>query len=91
MWKLISMKNHNKKLSSHHEKSYSNILKILIPKTENIQIKKSDIFQVSAQKIDSGCSTEPPGRGGSNEYLQSMFWAEIRKIIYTPVNPSFTI
>ena len=26
-------------------------------------------------------------RGGSNGYSQSMFWAEIRKIMYTPVNP----
>ena len=25
-------------------------------------------------------SLEPPRRGGSNEYLQSMFWAEIWKI-----------
>ena len=24
---------------------------------------------------------EPPCRGGSNEYPQSMFWAEIRKIL----------
>ena len=31
------------------------------------------------------------GWGGSNEYPQSMFWAEIRKIMYTPVNHSFTI
>ena len=31
-------------------------------------------------------------RGGSNEYPQSIFFcAEIRKIMYTPVNPSFTI
>ena len=30
-------------------------------------------------------------RGSSNEYPQSMFWAEIRKIKYTPVNLSFTI
>ena len=30
-------------------------------------------------------------RGGSNEYQQSMFWAKIRKRMYTPVNPSFTI
>ena len=29
--------------------------------------------------IDCGYSLEPPRRGGSNEYLQSMFWAEIRK------------
>ena len=26
----------------------------------------------------------------TNEYPQSMFWAEIRKIMYTPVNPTFT-
>ena len=45
----------------------------------------------SAQNIDCGYSLEPPRRGGSNEYPQSIFWAEIRKIMYTPVNPSFTI
>ena len=71
--------------------AYSNILKILPPKTEKFQIKNSDIFHISAQNIDYGYSLEPPRRGGSNEYPQSMFWAEIRKIIYTPVNPSFTI
>ena len=38
------------------------------------------IFLISAQNIDCGYSLEPPRRGGSNEYLQSMFWAEIRKI-----------
>ena len=32
--------------------------------------------------------TEPPQWGSSNEYPQSMFWAGIRKIMYTPVNPS---
>ena len=53
--------------------------------------KNSDIFHVSAQNVDCGCPLEPPRQGGSNEYLQSMFWAEIRKIMYTPVNPSFTI
>ena len=54
-------------------------------------MKISDIFHISAQNIDCGYSLEPPHRGGSNEYRYSMFWAEIRKIIYTPVNPSFTI
>ena len=53
--------------------------------------KNSDIFHISAQNIDCGYSLEPPRRGGSNEYPQSLFWAEIRKIMYTPVNPSFTI
>ena len=43
--------------------AYSNILKILQPKTENFQVKKkSDIFHISAQHIDCGYS-----RGGSNE------------------------
>ena len=36
-------------------------------------------FYISAQNIDSGYSLEPPRRGGSNEYPQSMFWTEIRK------------
>ena len=51
-------------------------------KNENFQIKNSYIFHISAQNIDCGYS---------NEYTQSMFWAEIRKIMYTPVNPSFII
>ena len=38
------------------------------------------IFRISAQNIDCGYSLEPPHRGGSNEYPQSMFWAEIWKI-----------
>ena len=37
------------------------------------QIKNSDIFQISAQNIDCGYSLEPPRRGGSNEYPQSIF------------------
>ena len=39
------------------------------------------IFLISAQNIDCGYSLEPPRRGGSNEYPQSMFWAEIWKIL----------
>ena len=71
--------------------TYSNILKTLPPKNENFQTKNSDIFHISAQNIDCGYLLELPRLGGSNEYPQSMFWAEIRKIMYTPVNPSFTI
>ena len=41
---------------------------------EKIQIKSSDIFYFPAQNIDCGNSLEPPRRGGSNEYLQSMFF-----------------
>ena len=38
------------------------------------------IFLISAQNIDCGYPLEPPRRGGSNEYPQYMFWAEIWKI-----------
>ena len=32
------------------------------------------------KNIECGYSLEPPRRGGSNEYTQSIFWAEIWKI-----------
>ena len=35
------------------------------------------IFLISAQNIDCEYSLEPPRRGGSNEYPQSMFGAKI--------------
>ena len=38
------------------------------------------VFLISAQKQRLSYSLEPPRRGGSNEYPQSMFWAEIWKI-----------
>ena len=59
-------------------------------KTERFQIKIL-IFFIFAQNIDCRYSLEPPRRGGSNEYQQSMFWAEICKMMHTPVNPRFTI
>ena len=40
--------------SSLRKHAYSNILKILQPKTENFQIKTSDIFHISGQNIDCG-------------------------------------
>ena len=72
--------------------AYLNILKLLPPKkNEKFQIKKSDIFHISAQNIDCWYSLEPPRRGGSNECPKSLLFNKIRKIMYTPVNPSFTI
>ena len=41
-------------------------------KIENL-LKIFDIFLIFAQNIDCGYTLEPPRRGGSNEYLQSMF------------------
>ena len=45
------------------------------------------IFLIFAQNIDCGYKLEPPRRGGSNEYPQSMFWSKNKKIRYTPANP----
>ena len=44
--------------------------------------KDSDnIFFISAENIDCGYLLEPP---------HLCFWAEMRRIVYTAVNPSFT-
>ena len=59
---------------------YSNILKISPPKTESFLIKKSNIFQISAQKIDCG----------SNEYPQSIFLSRNKKYYVYPCKPQFS-
>ena len=69
--------------------AYSNILKILPPKNENFQMKKSDIFPISAQNIDCGYSLEPPRVGGSNEYPQSMFSSKTKENNVYPCKPQF--
>ena len=64
---------------------------ILVVKNENFHWKIFDIFLIFAQNIDCGYRLEPPRRGGSNEYPQSMFWSKNKKNRYTPAYPSFTI
>ena len=48
-----------------------------------------DIFLIFAQNIDCRYTlAEPPRRGGSNEYPQSMFWSKNKKKsipLHTPV------
>ena len=51
----------------------------LQPKKENCSNKNSGIFHIPAQIIECGYSLEPPRRGGSNEYPQSMFLAKQEK------------
>ena len=60
-------------------------------KNDNFQMKIFDIFLIFAQNIDCGYKLEPPQRGGSKEYLQSMFWSKNNKNIYTRVHPTFSI
>ena len=57
----------------------------------NFQLKTFDIFLIFAQNIDCGYTLEPPHRGGSKEYPQSMFWSKNKKNGYTPPYPSSAI
>ena len=65
--------------------------------TENFTTKKkpkvirykSDIFHISDQNIDCGYSLEPPRRGGSNAYPQSMFLSRNMKNNVYPCKPQF--
>ena len=52
-------------------------------------MKTSDIFHISAQNIDCGYSLEPPRRGGSNEYPQSMFLSRNTTNKVYPSKPQF--
>ena len=52
-----------------------------------VSYKNSNIFHISAQNIDCGYSLEPPRRGGSNEYSQSMFSSRNNNVY--PCKPHF--
>ena len=68
--------------------AYSNISKISPPKTESFQIKIT-IFFIFLLNIECGYSLEPPRRGGSNEYPQSMFLGRNKKTNVYPCKPNF--
>ena len=51
--------------------------------------KNSYIFHISAQNIECGYSLEPPRRGGSNEYPQSMFLSRNKKNNIYPCKAQF--
>ena len=58
-------------------------------KNENFQKENSDFFHSSVQNIDCGYLLEPPRRGGSNEYPQSMFLSRNKKNNVYPCKPQF--
>ena len=64
--------------------AYSNIKKISPPKTENFQVKNSDIFHISAQNIDCGYSLEHICASWSEHLLVSWQNAEF-------LSPQFTV
>ena len=70
-------------VTSLRKHAYSNIRKFHLKKLKKKnKIKTLIFFHIYTQNIDFGYSLEPPQRGGSNEYPQSMFLAEMRKIMY---------
>ena len=69
--------------------TYLSILKISPPKTELFSDKNSDMFHISAQNIDCEYTLEPPRRGGSNEYSQSMFLSKNKKNNVYSCKPQF--
>ena len=86
--KRILMITLNRTLRKHAHMIYSDFSR---SKIDNFQRKIFDIFLIFAQNIDCGYTLEPPRRGGSNEYPQSMFWSKNKKNRYTPAYLSFTI
>ena len=58
-------------------------------KNDNFQTKIFDIFLIFVQNMDCGHTLEPPQRGGSNEYPQSMFWSKNKKKNVYPSKPHF--
>ena len=63
----------------------------LVVKMKIFTGKNLILFLIFAQNIDCGYTLEPPRRGGSNEYPQSMFWSKNKKNRFTPAYPSFSI
>ena len=60
-----------------------------ITKSWKFSYKNSNIFHIAAPNIDCGYSLEPPRRGGSNEYPQSMFLSRNKKNDVYPCKPQF--
>ena len=62
-----------------------------VVKIEDFVGKILIFFLFLLQNIDCGYMLEPPRRGGSKEYPQSMFWSKNKKNRYTPAYPRFAI
>ena len=94
---LISYIWMSKRFAAVHFQFSVNITKTCLFKyTENFtsikkknQKKYSDNFHISAQNIDCGYSLEPPQRGDSNKYSQSMFLSRNKKNSAYPCKPQF--
>ena len=76
--------------NSHYENKPIQIYwKSYHQKIEIFQKKNSDIFHYSARNLDWGYSLEPPRRGGSNEYPQSMLLSRNKENNVYPCKTQF--
>ena len=74
---------------THYENTPIQIYrKFHLQKTEKFQMTNS-IFSYFCSKHRLWYSLEPPPRGGSNEYPQSMFWGRNKKNNVYPCKPQF--
>ena len=73
----------------HYENTPIQICRTFHLQKVNFSDEKFWYCHISAQNIGCGYSLEPPRRGGSNEYPQSMFLAKIRKNNVYPCKPQF--
>ena len=74
-------------------KTYPCNIQIFFFSCKNLKFHQKifDINLIFAQNIDCGYTLEPPRRGGSNEYPQSMFWSKNKENRFAPAYPRFTI
>ena len=64
-------------------------IKNFTTQNENFQMKNSGCFHISSQNINCGYLLEPPRRGGSNEYPQSMLLSRNTENNLYPWKPQF--
>ena len=95
---LISAQNIDCVYSSTHnlcfDQKYEKISEFLSENFQFLLVKFSvylnmHVFVISTQNIDCGYPLEPPRRGGSNEYPQSMFLSRNKKNNVYPCKPQF--
>ena len=79
-----------KNLQPQTLRKHAHIIYIFFFRCKNLKFSSENFRYFSfAQNIDCGYMLEPPGRGGSKVYPQSMFWFKDKKNRYTPVKSSF--
>ena len=64
-------------ITKYYENSLFKHIENFTTKNENFKLKDSGSFHIPAQNIDCWYSLGPPRRGGSKEYHNLCFWAEI--------------